>query len=85
MTDRFPGQLLQTRKARRLSQLEFAVPAGTTQRHVSFIEQGRSRPGPDVVARLADALELTPPERNDLLLPADDATADVLRRRATRW
>jgi transcriptional regulator with XRE-family HTH domain len=55
MTNRFPVQLLQTRKARRLSQLELAVRAGTTRRHASFIEQGRSRPGSDVVARLADA------------------------------
>jgi transcriptional regulator with XRE-family HTH domain len=75
MTNRFPGQLQQTRKARRLSQLELAVRSGTTQRHVSFIEQGRSRPGPGIVARLADALELTPRERNDLLLAAGFAPA----------
>ena len=75
MTNRFPGQLQQTRKARRLSQLELAVRAGTTQRHVSFIEQGRSRPGPGIVARLADALELSPRERNDLLLAAGFAPA----------
>src|SRR5262249_59109648 len=59
----------------RLSQLELAVRAGTTQRHVSFIEQGRSRPGPGIVARLADALELSPRERNDLLLAAGFAPA----------
>ena len=49
--------------------------AGTTQRHLSFIEQGRSRPGAGVVARLADALELSPRERNDLLLAAGFAPA----------
>jgi transcriptional regulator with XRE-family HTH domain len=75
VTNRFPGRLQQTRKARRLSQLELAVRAGTTQRHVSFIEQGRSRPGPGIVARLADALELSPRERNDLLLAAGFAPA----------
>src|SRR6185503_5586442 len=62
-------------KARRLSQLELAVRAGTTQRHVSFIEQGRSRPGPGIVARFADALELSPRERNHLLLAAGYAPA----------
>jgi len=75
VTNRFPGQLQQSRKARRLSQLELTVRAGTTQRHVSFIEQGRSRPGPGIVARLADALELSPRERNDLLLAAGFAPA----------
>ncbi len=42
---------------------------------MSFIEQGRSRPGPGIVARLADALELSPRERNDLLLAAGFAPA----------
>jgi transcriptional regulator with XRE-family HTH domain len=53
-----------------LSQLELAVRAGTTQRHLSFIEQGRSRPGRGVVARLGEALELSLRERNTLLLAA---------------
>jgi len=75
VTNRFPGELQQSRKARRLSQLELAVRAGTTQRHVSFIEQGRSQPGPGIVARLADALELSPRERNHLLLAAGYAPA----------
>src|SRR4051794_20967905 len=65
--NRFPAHLRRTRKARRLSQLELAARADTTQRHVSFIEQGRSRPGPGVVARLADAMELSLRERNNLL------------------
>jgi transcriptional regulator with XRE-family HTH domain len=58
-----------------LSQLDLAIRADTTQRHVSFIEQGRSRPGRDVVMRLAGSLELTLRERNELLLAAGFAPA----------
>jgi transcriptional regulator with XRE-family HTH domain len=41
----FAADLRRWRTARRLSQLELALRAGTTQRHLSFIERGRSRPG----------------------------------------
>jgi transcriptional regulator with XRE-family HTH domain len=75
VTYRFPSHLRRWRTARRLSQLELAVRSGTTQRHLSFIEQGRSRPGRDIVARLAEALELSLRERNDLLLAAGFAPA----------
>jgi transcriptional regulator with XRE-family HTH domain len=51
----------------RLSQIDLAIEAGTTQRHLSFLEQGRSLPGRDMVVRLADSLRLTPRERNGLL------------------
>jgi transcriptional regulator with XRE-family HTH domain len=60
---------------RRVSQLELAIRAGTTQRHVSFIEQGRSRPGRAIVIRLAESLGLTLRERNTLLLCAGFAPA----------
>jgi transcriptional regulator with XRE-family HTH domain len=72
---RFPSELRRWRTARRLSQLELAIQAGTTQRHVSFIEQGRSRPGRSMVARLAETLDLTLRERNELLLAAGFAPA----------
>jgi hypothetical protein len=49
--------------------------ADTTQRHVSFIEQGRSRPGREVVVRLAESMDLTLRERNELLLAAGFAPA----------
>ena len=54
----------------RWSQLELALRAGTTQRHLSFLEQGRSRPGRPLVIRLAESLELSLRERNALLLTA---------------
>jgi transcriptional regulator with XRE-family HTH domain len=58
------------RTRRRVSQLELSLLAGTTQRHVSFVESGRSRPGRAMVIRLAEALELPLRERNALLLAA---------------
>jgi transcriptional regulator with XRE-family HTH domain len=64
------GALRRWREARRVSQLELALRAGTTQRHLSYIEQGRSRPGRTMVLRLAEALELSLRERNALLLAA---------------
>jgi transcriptional regulator with XRE-family HTH domain len=72
---RFPAELRRWRSARRLSQLQLAIRAETTQRHVSFIEQGRTRPGRGMVVRLAESLELTLRERNELLLAAGFAPA----------
>jgi transcriptional regulator with XRE-family HTH domain len=63
------------RQQRRVSQLELALRAGTTQRHVSFIESGRSRPGRAMVVRLAESLEVPLRERNALLLAAGYAPA----------
>jgi len=67
---RLPGELRRWRQLRRWSQLELALRAGTTQRHLSFIEQGRSRPGRPLVIRLAESLGLSLRERNALLLAA---------------
>ena len=66
----FARELRRWRNARRISQLELAIRAGTTQRHVSYVEQGRSRPGRTMVLRLAESLELSLRERNALLLAA---------------
>ncbi|MEV4636689.1 helix-turn-helix domain-containing protein [Actinoplanes sp. NPDC049548] len=66
----FPRALRERRTDRRISQLELATRAGTTQRHVSFMESGRSRPGRGMVVRLADSLGLPLRERNALLLAA---------------
>jgi len=63
------------RTRRRVSQLELAVRAGTTQRHVSFIESGRSRPGREMVIRLAESLQLPLRDRNALLLAGGYAPA----------
>lgn len=55
---------------RRVSQLGLAAAAGTTPRHVSFVETGRSRPGRDLVLRIAEVLAVPLPERNALLAAA---------------
>ncbi|WNI26574.1 helix-turn-helix domain-containing protein [Streptomyces sp. ITFR-16] len=66
----FPTALRERRTGRRLSQLDLALRAGTTQRHLSFLESGRSAPGRNLVARLAESLELPLRERNELMLAA---------------
>jgi transcriptional regulator with XRE-family HTH domain len=71
----FADALRSWRRRRRLSQLELARRAGTTQRHLSFIEGGRSVPGRVMVVRLAEALEVPLRERNALLLAAGYAPA----------
>ncbi|WP_043841212.1 helix-turn-helix domain-containing protein [Amycolatopsis taiwanensis] len=63
----FPAALREWRVQRRLSQLELALRAGTTQRHVSFLENGRSAPGRGIVVRIAESLRLPLRERNALL------------------
>jgi transcriptional regulator with XRE-family HTH domain len=71
----FPSELRRWRTGRGVSQLDLAVRAGTTQRHLSFLEQGRSRPGRGLVMRLSEAMDLTLRERNALLVVAGFAPA----------
>ncbi|MEU0006806.1 helix-turn-helix transcriptional regulator [Streptomyces sp. NPDC006314] len=58
------------RERRRVSQLELAVRADSSARHISFIETGRSRPSEEMVLRLAEHLDVPVRERNALLLAA---------------
>ncbi|MDL2077095.1 helix-turn-helix transcriptional regulator [Streptomyces sp. GXMU-J15] len=70
-TDRGVGPLLRAwREQRRVSQLELALRAGSSARHISFIETGRSRPSEEMVLRLAEHLDVPVRERNSLLLAA---------------
>src|SRR5260370_25020620 len=71
----FGGHLRRWRGIRRMSQLDLAIAAGTTARHVSFVETGRSRPGMDLVLRIAEALRVPVPERNALPTAAGFAPA----------
>jgi len=65
------GELLRAwRGKRRLSQLEVALVAGVSTRHLSFVETGRSRPSAELLVALADVLDLPLRERNELLLAA---------------
>jgi transcriptional regulator with XRE-family HTH domain len=58
------------RQRRRLSQLDLALEAGISTRHLSFVETGRSRPSPEMVLHLAEQLQVPLRERNGLLLAA---------------
>jgi len=65
------GPLLRDwRRRRRLSQLDLALEAGVSARHVSFVETGRSRPSAQMVLHLAQELDIPLRERNRLLLAA---------------
>ncbi|OKI68020.1 XRE family transcriptional regulator [Streptomyces sp. TSRI0445] len=65
------GPLLRDwREQRRISQLELALRADSSARHISFIETGRSRPSEDMVLRLAEHLDIPVRERNALLVIA---------------
>jgi transcriptional regulator with XRE-family HTH domain len=62
------GQLLREwRSARGLSQLDLAMRAGFSSRHVSFIETGRAQPSRQALLALAETLEVPLRERNRLL------------------
>jgi transcriptional regulator with XRE-family HTH domain len=63
------GPLLRDwRQRRRLSQLDLALDAGVSARHVSFVETGRSRPSPEMIIHLAEQLDVPLRDRNQLLL-----------------
>src|SRR5262245_29401747 len=65
------GALLREwRAARRVSQLALALEAGTSTRHLSYVETGKAQPSREMVRRLADALDMPLRERNALLLAA---------------
>src|SRR6478736_4261172 len=70
------GRLLKEWRGRRgYSQLDLAVAARTTQRHLSFIESGRAVPSRDMVLRLGATLSLPLRQQNALLLAAGYAPA----------
>lgn len=65
------GELLRGwRRRRRLSQLELALAAEVSQRHLSFLESGRAAPSREMVLRLAESLAIPLRERNVLLAAA---------------
>ena len=86
----FGRHMKQWRRQRGLSQLELAVRADVSQRHVSFIETGRSKPREDVVHKVAEALDVPLRDRNILLeaaglahrypeVPLSDGAAEPFR------
>nr|WP_141579981.1 helix-turn-helix transcriptional regulator [Actinomadura sp. WMMA1423] len=90
------GELLRRwRHHRRLSQLDLAIAADVSARHVSLVETGKSNPSPAMILRLADRLDVPLRERNRLLLaagfapryaerPLDDAALSAARNAVER-
>lgn len=65
------GRLIRKwRQRRRMSQLDLALEAGVSARHLSFVETGRSRPSQQMVVHLAAQLDVPLRDRNELLLAA---------------
>jgi transcriptional regulator with XRE-family HTH domain len=58
-----------------MSQLDLALEAGVSARHLSFLETGRSKPSREMVLRLSEELDVPLRERNRLLLAAGFAPA----------
>jgi transcriptional regulator with XRE-family HTH domain len=70
------GSLLRDwRRRRRLSQLDLALEAGVSARHLSFLETGRSRPSREMVLHLSEELDVPLRDRNRMLLAAGFAPA----------
>jgi transcriptional regulator with XRE-family HTH domain len=63
----FGEQLRRWRQHRRLSQLDLALEAEISARHLSFLETGRAAPSREMVLRLAEQLDVPLRERNTLL------------------
>jgi transcriptional regulator with XRE-family HTH domain len=66
----FPSRLGWWRKRRGLSQLQLALAASCSQRHISFLELDRTKPSREMVHRLALALDVPLRHSNELLLAA---------------
>jgi transcriptional regulator with XRE-family HTH domain len=74
------GELLKDWRARRrMSQLDLALDAEISQKHLSFIETGRSIPSRDMVIRLSEVLDMPLRERNRLLNAAGYAAMYLAR------
>jgi transcriptional regulator with XRE-family HTH domain len=68
--DHFGARLSEWRTRRRESQLDLAISANISQRHLSFVESGRTLPSRDMVVRLCEALDVPLRARNELLVAA---------------
>lgn len=79
MIEAFGAKLKTWRSRRRMSQLELALTAGVSARHVSFLETGRSAPSRGMVLRLCEELAVPRASRNELLTAAGFAPAYLER------
>lgn len=86
----YPRLLKEWRKRRRMSQLDLAVEADVSARHISFLETGRSRPSPDMILHLSEVMDVPVDTRNQMMraegfaarfatTPFDDAAMAPIR------
>ncbi|SFR98540.1 helix-turn-helix domain-containing protein [Yoonia litorea] len=68
--DAFGPLLKSWRTRRRLSQLDLALDAGLSQRHLSFLETGRSKPSRYAIRQICEALDMPAAERDIMLMSA---------------
>ncbi len=66
----FGSLLRRWREARRMSQLQLALEAEVSTRHVSYLETGKAEPSKEMILTLSNALDIPMRERNLLLLAA---------------
>jgi transcriptional regulator with XRE-family HTH domain len=66
----FAPLLREWRQKRRMSQLELALTSGVSQRHVSFLESGRSNPSRSMILQLSETLDVPLRDRNAWLTAA---------------
>ncbi len=70
-----PGVLREARARRRISQWDLSLELGVSQRHLSFVELGRARPGRELLLRWLQALDVPLVLRNHALLLGGHAPA----------
>jgi len=63
----FSKTLSHWRKRQKVSQLELSLAANVSQRHISWLETGRSQPSREMVINLSEALQIPLQDRNQLL------------------
>ncbi len=76
----FGSVLRDWRNHRRISQLSLSTQTGISQRHISFLETGRSQPSRATVLALSDSLDIPLRERNVLLHSAGYSAAPISQR-----
>lgn len=74
-TETFGPMLRRWRERRRLSQIDVALAAQSSTRHLSYLETGRAQPSREMIGRLAEVLEIPLRGHNALLLAAGFAPA----------
>ena len=80
MKNNFGHILSEWRAFRRMSQLDVALAANVSQRHISFVESGRAQPSREMISKLAAGLDLPLRARNELFHAAGYAPVYAERR-----